>query len=343
MNNIKNNNKKSVCVCLHAGRTPQAAYSDKRNGTRLDAQQIAYYTKPQLLAEWKKLDPNGFEPVNKQDLQVYFIKRLIRTCERTYTPVPFAVNSETPSTASGCQQEDFPPTTSDEPAGDLPQRLSYSKAVQRTPDDMDRKQRECDERLITLEKTSKAYDRKFEKISRDQKSLNLVMYNIPEEGERTKNRSEAFKNVAKELDTVVETALSEYNEESIRRVIPTNVERIGQFTADRTKPRPVRLEFSTLLQKQGFLHMAKDLRQAGFRLDDDLTRSQQAERKTLNLDFQVLKTKGYQPYFRGSLLQYYSRLTPSTSGTISPPQYDYVQVKQFDCIIQLLIEEKDCK
>ncbi len=270
--------------------TPQAAYSDKRNGTRLDAQQIAYYTKPQLLAVWKKLNPNGFEPVNKQDLQVYFIKGLTRTCERTYTPVPFAVSSETPSTASGCQQEDFPPTISDEPAGDLPQRLSYSKAVKRTPD-MDRKQRECDERLIKLEKTSKAYDRKFEEISRDQKSLNLVMYNIPEEGERAKNRSEAFKNVAKEFDTVVETALSGYNEESIRRVIPTNVERIGQFTADRTKPRPVRLVFSTLLQKHGFLHMAKDLRQAGFRRDDDLTRSQHAERKTLNLDSRFLKPK----------------------------------------------------
>jgi len=52
--------------------------------------------------------------------------------------------------------------------------------------------------------------------------------------------------------------------------------------------------------------MAKDFRQAGFRLDDDLTRSQQAERKTLSLDFQALKTKGYQPYFRGSLLRYYS-------------------------------------
>ncbi len=52
--------------------------------------------------------------------------------------------------------------------------------------------------------------------------------------------------------------------------------------------------------------MVKDLRQAGFRLDDDLTRSQQAERKTVNLDFQVLKIKGYQPYFRGSLMQYYS-------------------------------------
>ncbi len=123
---------------------------------------------------------------------------------------------------------------------------------------------------------------------------------------------EAIKTVAKEFDTALETAVetskSEYtfDEEGIKRVLPTTVERIGQFIADRTKPRPVRLVFSTLLQKHGFLRMAKALRQAGFRLDDDLTRSQQAERKTLSLDFQDLKTKGYQPYFRGSLLQYYS-------------------------------------
>ena len=56
--------------------TPQAAIAI-RTATRLDAQQIAYYTKPQLLAVWEKLNPNDFEPVNKQDLQVYFIQRLM--------------------------------------------------------------------------------------------------------------------------------------------------------------------------------------------------------------------------------------------------------------------------
>ena len=92
-----------------------------------------------------------------------------------------------------------------------------------------------------MEKTSKAYDRKFEEISRDQKSLNLVMYNIPEEGEKAKNRFEAIKSVAKGFATAVETAMSEYtcDEESTKTMLPTTVERIGQFIADRTKPRPV--------------------------------------------------------------------------------------------------------
>ena len=64
--------------------------------------------------------------------------------------------------------------------------------------------------------------------------------------------------------------------------------------------------FSTLLHKHGFLCLAKELRQAGFRLDDDLARSQQAEQASLSLDFQALKSKGDQPHFRGSLLHYYS-------------------------------------
>ena len=290
--------------------TPQAAYSANRGDKVLLSDQILDYTKPQLLAVWKELNPGGYEPASRKDLQRFFIERYGDYRQHMCTPVPFAVQSKTPSTASNSQQEEnFPPTVS-QPAKDLPQRLSYSKAVQRTPDDMDRKQRECDERLIKLEKTSKAFDRKFEEISRDQKSLNLVMYNIPEEGEKAKNRLEALKTAAEGFDTAVETALStmngQYDEEALGRRMPTNVERIGQYIADHTKPRPVRLVFNTLLQKHGFLEMAKILRQAGFRLDDDLTRSQQAERKTLSLDFEALKTKGYQPYFRGSLLQYYS-------------------------------------
>lgn len=105
--------------------------------------------RPQLLAIWKDVNPNDLEPVSKPDLQVYLIQRLIRNYEHTCTPV----SSKTPSTASGDQQEDFPGTTS-EPPSDLPQRLSYSRAVQRASDDTDRKRKECEERLINLERYS---------------------------------------------------------------------------------------------------------------------------------------------------------------------------------------------
>ncbi|DBA75141.1 TPA: hypothetical protein ACH3X1_010459 [Trebouxia sp. C0004] len=130
---------------------------------------IAYYMRPQMIAVWKELNPNDSEPISKQELQKYFIQRLIRHYEHICTPVPFAVSSKTPSTASGGQQEDFPPTTS-KPAGDLPHRSSYSTAAQRASDDTDRKRRECEERLIKLERASEAHDRHGEKIKRDQKS-----------------------------------------------------------------------------------------------------------------------------------------------------------------------------
>ncbi len=288
--------------------TPQAAHKANRSDIVLLSQQIVDYTRPQLFAVWKELNPDGYEPGSKKDLQKYFIERFGQHYrQRICTPVPFAVNSQTPSTASDRQEENFPSTAS-RPTEDLPQRLSYSRAVQRASDDTDRKRRECEERLIKLERASEAHDRQFEKIKRDQKSLNLVMYNIPEEGERAKNRFEVLKTLNTELDTAVETALDKYGEKDLEKLFTCIVaaERIGKFVADRTKPRPVRLVFSSLIHRHHFLKFSKDFRQAGFRLDDDLTRSQQAERKSLSLDFQSLKTKGYQPYFRGSLLQYYS-------------------------------------
>ena len=285
--------------------TPQAAHKANRSDIVLLSQQIVDYTRPQLFAVWKELNPDGYEPGSKKDLQKYFIERFGQHYrQRICTPVPFAVNSQTPSTASDRQEENFPSTAS-RPTEDLPQRLSYSRAVQRASDDTDRKRRECEERLIKPERASEAHDRQFEKIKRDQKSLNLVIYNIPEEAERAKNRFEAMKTMDTELNAAFNTALNKHEGKELF-ANPVAADRLGKFVAERNKPRPVRLMFSSLMHKHSFLGFSKDFRQAGFRLDDDLTRSQQAERKNLSLDFQSLKTKGYQPYFRGSVLQYYS-------------------------------------
>jgi len=45
-----------------------------------------------------------------------------------------------------------------------------------------------------------------------------------------------------------------------------------------------------------------------------MTRTQQVERKSLDLDFQGLKGRGYQTYFQGSLLKYYSGHKTHTCG-----------------------------
>ncbi len=112
-----------------------------------------------------------------------------------------------------------------------------------------------------------------------------------------------------EFTAAVGTAMNKYDDKDMQKVLqfPVPAEHIGKFVADRTKSRPVQLVVSTLIPRHNFLHFSKDLRQAGFRFDDALTRSQQAERKSLSLDFQSLKAKGYQPYFQGSLLQPYTR------------------------------------
>ena len=90
--------------------TPQAAYNANRGDKVLLADQILDCTKPQLLAVWKELNPDGYEPASKSDLQRFFIERYGDYRQHMCTPVPFVVHRKTPSTASNSQQkENFPP------------------------------------------------------------------------------------------------------------------------------------------------------------------------------------------------------------------------------------------
>ncbi len=83
--------------------------------------------------------------------------------------------------------------------------------------------------------------------------------------------------------------------------------RMGRFSPNARKPRPVLIGFSSTEEKHKFLKLSKQLRQNGLRLDDWLTEFfevQQKERCTLDADFQTLKGKSYKPFFRGSVLMY---------------------------------------
>lgn len=71
-------------------------------------------------------------------------------------------------------------------------------------------------------------------------------------------------------------------------------ERIGKFVADRG---PMRLVFT----KPRFPMFCQELRQAGLRVNDDLTRSQQAERSSLNLDFHGVKSTSWEEKSRQNL------------------------------------------
>jgi len=90
--------------------------------------------------------------------------------------------------------------------------------------------------------------------------------------------------------------------------------RMGRFSPNARKPRPVLIGFSSTEassteasstdEKHKFLKLSKQLRQNGLRLDEWLTEVQQKERCTLDADFQTLKGKGYKPFFRGSVSMY---------------------------------------
>ena len=56
-----------------------------------------------------------------------------------------------------------------------------------------------------------------EDTKRDQKSLNLVVYNQPEEGETAKTRRQALKTLTTEISDAVETALNKYDDKGVKK------------------------------------------------------------------------------------------------------------------------------
>ncbi|KAL3153934.1 hypothetical protein ABBQ32_013496 [Trebouxia sp. C0010 RCD-2024] len=119
-------------------------------------------------------------------------------------------------------------------------------------------------------------------------------------------------------------------------------QQMGRRSCDNTRSRPVRIKFGTLRGKHLFLKHAKVLRQAGFRLVDDLTWLQQEEQKSADAEFKALKSKGYSPFFRGSQLQYFhaEKMHTCRKGTANsiPYAFDLKAVKQLNTV-QKTIEE----
>ena len=58
------------------------------------------------------------------------------------------------------------------------------------------------------------------------------------------------------------------------------------------------------LKEVGLTKHAMHLKEVGLRYDDDLTRLQQSERQDLSADFNILRTKGHKPFYRGSSLKF---------------------------------------
>ena len=150
---------------------------------------------------------------------------------------------------------------------------------------------------------------KLEELDRLSRRHNLILYNLSED-------------LNDPLTEVWERVEEKYRHDLC---IDGPPERLGTPSVDNSRPRPLRVKFGTLQGKHLFLKHAKVLRQAGFKVDDDLTRLQQQEQKSLGDDFAVLKTKGHTPFFRGSQLHFYAdRMQTCRNGKAStiPPADD---------------------
>ena len=133
-------------------------------------------------------------------------------------------------------------------------------------------------------------DQKAEALDRETRELNLVIYNVPETGQ--------------EDDMGLMTFWS-----LLQRCMPEHEHqfkfmRLGTYRQDQKRSRPIRLEFDSLEDKHAFLKDAKRLKEVSLRYDDDLTRLQQNQRSNLSVDFNVLKSKGLKPFYRGASLKF---------------------------------------
>ena len=133
------------------------------------------------------------------------------------------------------------------------------------------------------------------------------------------------------VNAAFKTALDKHGEKEMSAPAVA-AERIGKFVADSNKPRPVRLVFSSLIYKHSFLELSKAFRLAGFRIDDDLTKSQQAERTWIS---GASKPKG-------TSLTFEARFCSITATTKSTPvgrekQTQFQQLHECSCHAKRLL------
>ena len=81
--------------------------------------------------------------------------------------------------------------------------------------------------LAALERAGKAYDHKHEENERDKKSFNLIVCNIQEEQERTKDRSDANPATIMEYTTSVAAAMHGYEAGHVKTTVQRSFLAVG--------------------------------------------------------------------------------------------------------------------
>ncbi len=277
--------------------------SGHRDGLLAQIRALLDKNKPELQKLWKEEACSDFEPVAKPDLQAALIYHL--TCGSKLTA---RSRSLSPVATEKKPAEAFPPSqpiTSNQsfkqalqsPATPTNLRSSSSKIEQRLAD-TERLLRAQAHSLKVLNQKAEVLNQKAAATEREARKLNLVLYNIPEQADTAGKRS-GLPN----LNDAINSYVDDHSELDTLK-IETCV-RLGKLTSEQKRPRPMRLAVYSEIDKHLFLKYVKELRQrGGVRCDDDLTKLQQKERQELSADFETLKQKGHQPFFRGAVLKY---------------------------------------
>ena len=274
---------------------PAATLSGDDINIMPDIQRILSYKKPQLLTEWKKLDHSGFEPSTVEHMRAALFERFFRDL------LDSQINRSSASTSSQAADSEAthskaaitsPPTASSLKSF----RQAVSAPQSPIPPALQSNWIQVNTRLAKLESMVQdhshkfqALDRKAEGVQRRARQLDLVLYNLPEEAEEEKD------------DDAIATLVWRTACAATAPEFTIKVKRLGARSKGH---RPVLVTFDTMDDKHTFLKYANTLKPTGVKWDDYLTRQQQSERRSLATDFQALKTKGYKPFYRGSVLKY---------------------------------------
>ena len=253
--------------------TSIASTSSETSPTVTPEQIAEATTLKQLQALLQSVDPSGFEHTTKKQALTALIRH---SNEQAKAAGIVARSSET----APCSPLPTSPASSPRTLPSLEhntQRLTPQPSVTEPNrwEEHHRKLKELDKRLDELDRRSR--------------QLYLIVYSLPEDQE------DPLREILHMID----------EKHRLEMCVDGPPQRLGRCWPDTTKPRLVRLKFGTMHGKHLFLKNAKVLRQAGFRVDDDLTPLQQRERGLLEEDAETLRTKGYHPFYRGSQLHHF--------------------------------------
>jgi len=271
-------------VCTLTAMTAPAAPADVKDDLLQQIRRLLDKKKPELQTEWEKVDCSDFEPVARLDLLAAILCRLIRGASDLGSAQPQPSSSRSRVASPGRTTK---PAKSFKDAVASPARPSECNNFENRLAEVELSLREHKQRFREL-------DQKAEDLDRENRQLNLIVYNVPETTEKDNDGLDAFCSL---LDKCMPDG-RECEGADWAQV------RLGTYCQEKERPRPIHVILKSMEDKHTFLKHAKHLKEVNLKYDDDLTRLQQQQRQDMSADFDILKSKGHKPFYRGSSLKF---------------------------------------